>query len=882
MCYIDKTKTESVQKTKANQEDQERDYREREFQAARERVEETRRDLWTRRTRTLPFQLPSIQFTEEKDILWNGQAAPRKSKENICSLKRKVYRNISYSELYKREELAKRLEEREQLMRESAGQKERKWMHLYQQNYSAEEVRAIAMFESTNDYQNGELTGEKVNMKLECIKQFMELELPQNLLSDEDFVNQTMAMEEILQKSEAFFDLFRCSPEIEDDMLSIEQGELLREKMSQVKAFTNYYQIRKKVITNSYYRSHYNSEISYRYHESDTKEQKNLTLLLWQMESIKDNELLLGRLKGGEYSKSLIEFRDNRNVSDEEVRDKRNALEALRVSKTSDVQRNTARAPQGNPYIREGVQRLKGQGAGDQELLRELTDRFSKHMRYLEDKYGNGLALLPLKELLEHGKELQEDFADMESYGELLEIWGKSGQFDMSMAKYHNARKAYHYYSQWLNAERRAREKLESESGMTYSDYKRRVMINEAHTTAGVTWLSKGEKVGEAAGYSDTKSLNVEWGSFFDNSNVKFQEILWAFNQDDLSKKTEAIRTGLSRDRFEWQMLFLESENMTSEQAVQYFVEKEAREQVEENRQQWRGTVFAVGSIGSLPGIGTEDFQELNRIYREILGSEELQRQYGLTRPEDLAEYGRILQRSEAIAEELHIAECYDEKACELRDEAYRYQGLENAWRQGEESGDRRLQVRMYQRLIRDLERREEAYRDNVEEIMHGSLFPLFKEFRELQERTGMWNGPNNKRLSEEILEPEIIRQRLGMNILADPEGKISLPDHVLLAGSPLFKVLQGKTLSDVGKREEFQREAEEYCNLYSRSAVYSQASNDLGADGELPENAPGKRLREGLRGGEQKYMVYDLGIRSELYRPRMNACLERIKGMLA
>ncbi len=145
-----------------------------------------------------------------------------------------------------------------------------------------------------------------------------------------------------------------------------------------------------------------------------------------------------------------------------------------------------------------------------------------------------------------------------------------------------------------------------------------------------------------------------------------------------------------------------------------------------------------------------------------------------------------------------------------------------------------------------------------------------------------MWNGPDNKRLSDEVLEPEIRRQRMGMNISADPEGKISLPSRTLPADSPLFKTLQGKTLSDVGKREEFQRETEEYCDLYSRDVVYRQASKDLGTDDELPENSPGRILREELRSGERKYMRYDLGIRSELYRSRMNACLERIKGMLA
>lgn len=44
-----------------------------------------------------------------------------------------------------------------------------------------------------------------------------------------------------------------------------------------------------KIITNARYRSHYNSEISYRYHESDTLEAKNLTMLLWQAERLKNN-----------------------------------------------------------------------------------------------------------------------------------------------------------------------------------------------------------------------------------------------------------------------------------------------------------------------------------------------------------------------------------------------------------------------------------------------------------------------------------------------------------------------------------------------------------------------------------------------------------------
>ncbi|MDE6960308.1 MAG: hypothetical protein K2P27_05545, partial [Lachnospiraceae bacterium] len=79
-------------------------------------------------------------------------------------------------------------------------------------------------------------------------------------------------------------------------------------------------------MTNAYYRSHYNSEISWRYHESDTLEQKNLTVLLWQMERLRSGEAMTRSMALIEQLRDYAETTGNK----EEQRDTRNIREALR------------------------------------------------------------------------------------------------------------------------------------------------------------------------------------------------------------------------------------------------------------------------------------------------------------------------------------------------------------------------------------------------------------------------------------------------------------------------------------------------------------------------------------------------------------------------
>ena len=883
MCYIDqeeKTISRQDQQIKNAARIEEERYREERLAYDREEAENRRRHLWET-TREFPLKLPRMSISQKGDISVEGETYARKSKENIGSTKRKVYRNISYSALYKREQRAEQVETAGRKWNSSRKKIAAQLADLYITR-PYEEAYAIVQFWSDNKAQNEDLLGE--NMEKECIAQFMELDLPSDLRTDQAFAEQSVKMEEIQAKARAFFGLYRRNPAMVDDLPEA-QARMVYQKMIDVKAFTNYYQIRKQVMTNAYYRSHYNSEISYRCHESDTNEQKNLTLLLWQMESIQNNRRILdsetvriqtGQLKG---------FRENVKASGEENADTANARRVFRMNNADEIRvtrqrmdEEDERLRQGSAHIREGIERLERQEAGSPELAGALKEAFEKQMRYLKEKYGNGLLLLPAQELAEHSKEILEDFADMSQYGKLLNILHIRGMgvFDPGSRQDQELERLYHYYNRWLHAEREARRAFAA-GGMSYSDYKRKAVIQAVHTEANdLTWLPLGETVEDLVRVNETEALDVSWGTVLDERNVTFHEVLRAFGQKDLREKGSQIQRELSKDDFQWQMLFAESRNMEPVEAARHFVEKEAQGHVERERQQWRSLVFSVQGV-SMPGGGTEDFLEMNRRYREILEREDLQRQYGLTEPEKMNEYREILRETEDIAEALHTAEYYGEKAGELLEEIQAHQRMLSGLREGQpqqyRSDDQGVQEQICRHLKRSMERASDEYAARVSEIRRSSLDPLYQRFLDFQERAGMWNEPDNKRLADSVLEGEISKQP-GATIAVDLAGKI-----LQLGDSPLSEMLVGRVLRDGQPQEAFQEEIRLYQKIYHRHQVYDRVLKEAG-NAEQPDDSLWQRLcDEGMT--QKGSMIYDLSARRGIYRARMEQCLNRINRML-
>ncbi len=480
----------------------------------RQELDERRSRLWDA-GQQIAVRMPQMSFSKKGDVLVEGEQYAGKSKESIGARKRKVYQNISYSALYKREARAKRVEAAEREWQESR----QRIMEAHPEilaGRTAGEADLIAQFWTDNEVQNQELLGP--NRREECLAQFMELDLTLDLRTDQAFADQCPRMEEILRKSEAFLSLFERNPDFVAD-LSKERTEAVVDKMKKVKAFTNYYQIRKKIMTNVYYRSHYHSEISYRYHESDTKEQKNLTILLWQMESVKNNEWIPSEEALKVPRERMTDFRKNAGVTDEGRNDTMEAKAVMGLDSvyrigvnTQEMEKEGRVLRQGSGPVHEGVERLSGWEADNPELMRAMKGEFEKQINYLERKYANGLPLLSPRELADHREEIVRDFADLGQFGKLLGLLKGKGRdfFDPDREEDRKLERLHGYYSRWLYTERQARMNF-AKGGMSYSEYKKKAAVDAVYKYISDTWILLARRVEDMIAVSDTMRLDVNW-----------------------------------------------------------------------------------------------------------------------------------------------------------------------------------------------------------------------------------------------------------------------------------------------------------------------------------------------------------------------------------
>lgn len=119
-----------------------------------------------------------------------------------------------------------------------------------------------------------------------CFEQIMALDFNLDLRNDATFAGESYRLEDITRKVDAWYRLTQDHEGIADG-LTDEEKRLLAEKMEKGKGIACYYRAQRKVITNPYYRTHYNSEISHRFNRKDSLEQKNLAMLLWQAEALR-------------------------------------------------------------------------------------------------------------------------------------------------------------------------------------------------------------------------------------------------------------------------------------------------------------------------------------------------------------------------------------------------------------------------------------------------------------------------------------------------------------------------------------------------------------------------------------------------------------------
>ncbi len=127
----------------------------------------------------------------------------------------------------------------------------------------------------------------------ECVRQFKELDLSADLRTDKALAKNADRLEKVTGKARAMINLVDRHPEIIEGMENREREEF-QGKLDRAAALLNYYQIRKDIITDSWYRNHKNSEISMRFvpkpqgltgeGEQLYLRQQNLTRKIWDAE----------------------------------------------------------------------------------------------------------------------------------------------------------------------------------------------------------------------------------------------------------------------------------------------------------------------------------------------------------------------------------------------------------------------------------------------------------------------------------------------------------------------------------------------------------------------------------------------------------------------
>ena len=273
--------------------------------------------------------MPEVAFTQ-KGVSVEGEVFARRSSESISAGKRKMRKSFQCSALYQKEANA-RLAENGAAAWEADRAKLLEEHPLLKSEYMKGRAGRIALF-LTGAQEKDDVLLRKVFAEDQegtariCVDRFMEMNLNFDLRTDRSFGEASGELEGVAQKTRETERLLKQFPQIRET-LTEDQRIDLDTKLEVAQNLSSYYEIRKKIITNVRYRSHYNSEISYRYHESDTLEERNLTMLLWQAESLKNSRSL------SPAAELLARFQEYRETTQDqkEAEETRSAREKLRL-----------------------------------------------------------------------------------------------------------------------------------------------------------------------------------------------------------------------------------------------------------------------------------------------------------------------------------------------------------------------------------------------------------------------------------------------------------------------------------------------------------------------------------------------------------------------
>lgn len=745
----------------------------------------------------------------------------------------------------------------------------------------------------------------------ECFRQFMALDFNLDLSDDKVFAAQSLRMEEIAGKTDAIRLLMNTRPDFTAN-LSEEEREDLDIKLSIAGKLRNYYQIQKTIITNPYYRTHYQSEISVRYSENDTPEQKNLTILMQQAEICRTRKELTGT---GQSEKNMFEYVESRRQGENPNADRQffqQHMSLVEYGKNNVEIENSVHAQyfrqhnhQGDPVydrLSQGHYRVSGMdvemtesfvrylsnlprwkavqntplqqidamiqnlirrpaedGDPDQveackqsnlEGLRQFKTLMFRQMGYLKRKYGGGFLLMSPQEIARHSAEFENDFTNMQGLSELVAYMKKlPGMFREDDPFDQELERLVAFYQTGCMAEGMAR-------NMFAGEPKNMPTYADYKYRAAYMSVTSEKTAQHEIDMSDSMHLHIRWNADFELSFEEIREHLTTLNLTQMRKELKRLYSPEETSRLTWNMLFIEGRGQTRDQLARNMVEKGMEEEIRQNRQQWREGGFSFGGI-TYPGLGTDDFAILNDIYRNIAADESIQAGYGITTPEIRAEFMEFLRQSEDAGETMRINDAYANKALEMRDNI-----------RADGRGLDQVPSALCRQLATDLNNAANFYIERGRQYRSGEGSDIFSHFVQFRERIGMWTYPEHKEVMEQTVEPEIARQV--------PEASVTISGiEARTFDGPAAEALQGRKLKDGVDPDAFRQALSEYNQEYARFKVLKRIV-DAGETDSKQEEEPLWHAVAHKRG----FFQFDCYNRLSSCYERWNGHLERIKGM--
>ena len=745
----------------------------------------------------------------------------------------------------------------------------------------------------------------------ECVRQFMALDFNLDLRDDKAFAAQSLRLEEIAGKTDAMKLLMKTHPDFLAN-LSEEEREELDIKMSTAARLRNYYQIQRKIITNPYYRTHYRSEISVRYSENDTLEQKNLVILQQQAEFLRTRKELTGsgdlqralfRYKESERQgentraarqflrqhESLVEYgKNNRNIENsahamyfrqhnhpgdpvyDRLSQEHYRVSGMNVEMNESFVRHLSNLPrwkavQNTPLqqIDAMIQNLIRRPADDAdeaqveackqsnlEGLRQFKELMWRQMGYLKRKYGCGFLFISPQEIAQHTAEFENDFTNMQGLSQLV-IYMKQlpGLFREDDPFDQELDRLVTFYQSGCMAEGMARNMFAGDPAN---------MPTYADYKFRAAYMSvNGDDIAQAEiDIRESMHLDIRWNTTFDLSFESARESLLSLNLPQVREELKRLYTPEETRRLTWNMLFVETKGQPRAQLARNMVEKATEDLIRTSRQEWRDGGFTFGGI-TYPGIGTDDFVFLNDLYRSIGADENMQAGYGITTPEIQAEYMDFLRQCENAGEAIRTTEAYANQALEMRDSLQRdSRGLDPT------------AAALCNQLAGDLNRAADYYSDQGRDYRRGEGSDIFTRFAQFRERIGMWTFPEHIEVMEQTVEPEIARQETDASItVSGIEARIFKDSEA--------SVLDKKNLKEGTDPAAFHQALTEFNQEYARFRVLKRIV-DAGETADGQENEPLWHAVRHKRG----FFQFDVYNRLSTCYERWNRILNQLKDM--